>query len=54
MIAAYLFVLQTGLAGIAVEAGRSLVLERAVLVAEADAHGLFVTGILPARAETGG
>lgn len=43
-----------GLAGIAVEAGRSLVLERAVLVAEADAHGLFVTGILPARAETGG
>ncbi|MEW9615415.1 UDP-2,3-diacylglucosamine diphosphatase LpxI [Shinella sp. S4-D37] len=40
-----------GLAGIAVEAGRSLVLERAALVAEADAHGLFVTGIVPERAE---
>lgn len=40
-----------GLAGIAVEAGRSLVLERAALVAEADAHGLFVTGIIPERAE---
>ena len=36
-----------GLAGVAVEAGRSLVLERAALVAEADAAGLFVTGILP-------
>lgn len=40
-----------GLAGIAVEAGRSLVLERAALVAEADAHGLFVTGIVPERTE---
>lgn len=40
-----------GLAGIAVEAGRSLVLERAALVAEADAHGLFVTGIVPDRVE---
>ncbi|WP_284219799.1 UDP-2,3-diacylglucosamine diphosphatase LpxI domain-containing protein, partial [Shinella yambaruensis] len=40
-----------GLAGIAVEAGRSLVLERAALVAEADANGLFVTGIVPDRAE---
>ena len=41
-----------GLAGIAVEAGRSLVLERATIVAEADAEGLFVTGILPTRTET--
>ncbi|MGQ3215394.1 MAG: LpxI family protein [Shinella sp.] len=40
-----------GLAGIAVEAGRSLVLEREALVAEADAHGLFVTGIVPGRVE---
>lgn len=40
-----------GLAGIAVEAGRSLVLERDALVAEANVDGLFVTGILPARAE---
>jgi DUF1009 family protein len=36
-----------GLAGIAVEAGRSLVLERDALVREANAAGLFVTGILP-------
>lgn len=40
-----------GLAGIAVEAGRSLVLERAALIAEADAHGLFVTGIVPSQME---
>ena len=36
-----------GLAGIAVEAGRSLVLERETLVAEADASGLFIAGIVP-------
>jgi DUF1009 family protein len=42
-----------GLAGIAVEAGRSLVLERAALVSEADAGGLFVAGILPERTEVG-
>ena len=42
-----------GLAGIAVEAGRSLVLERATLIAEADAGGLFVAGILPERTEAG-
>lgn len=36
-----------GLAGIAVEAGRSLVLERDAIIAEADANGLFVTGIVP-------
>ncbi|MGD9479128.1 LpxI family protein [Shinella sp. G-2] len=41
-----------GLAGIAVEAGRSLVLERDVLIAEANAHGLFVTGIVPGEMET--
>lgn len=41
-----------GLAGIAVEAGRSLVLEREALVAEANAHGLFVTGIVPERTES--
>lgn len=40
-----------GLAGVAVEAGRSLVLEREALVEEADAHGLFVTGIVPGRTE---
>lgn len=41
-----------GLAGIAVEAGRSLVLERDELIAEANAHGLFVTGIVPGKMET--
>lgn len=40
-----------GLSGIAVEAGRSLVLERESLVAEANARGLFVTGIVPSRTE---
>lgn len=40
-----------GLAGIAVEAGRSLVLERGAIIAEADEHGLFVTGIVPERVE---
>ncbi|UDF29491.1 UNVERIFIED_ORG: UDP-2,3-diacylglucosamine diphosphatase LpxI [Roseateles sp. XES5] len=40
-----------GLAGIAVEAGRSLVLERDELIAEANAHGLFVTGIVPGKME---
>jgi DUF1009 family protein len=34
-----------GLAGIVVAAGRALVLERAQMVAMADAHGLFVIGI---------
>jgi UDP-2,3-diacylglucosamine hydrolase len=34
-----------GLAGIAVEAGRALVLERARLVEEADRSGLFILGI---------
>ncbi|MCP8893475.1 UDP-2,3-diacylglucosamine diphosphatase LpxI [Shinella daejeonensis] len=38
-----------GLAGIAVEAGRSLVLEREKLIAEADAAGLFIVGICPQR-----
>lgn len=43
-----------GLAGITVEAGRSLVLDREQLIAEADRLGLFVTGVTPPddRAET--
>lgn len=36
-----------GLAGIAVEAGRTLVLEREHVIGEADRLGLFVTGIVP-------
>jgi len=36
-----------GLAGIAVEAGRALVLERETVIAEADRLGLFVIGIIP-------
>jgi hypothetical protein len=38
-----------GLSGIAIEAGRALVLEREQLVAEADRLGLFVTGIEPGQ-----
>lgn len=38
---------KAGLAGIAVEAGRSLVLDRAEMVAEANRLGLFVTGLGP-------
>ena len=41
-----------GLAGIAIEAGRALVLERNDVVAEADRLGLFVTGIRPDEGET--
>lgn len=40
-----------GLAGIAVETGRSLVLEREAVVATADEYGLFVTGIAPGQGE---
>ncbi len=36
---------EAGLAGIAVEAGRALVLERDAMLAAARAHGIFVTGI---------
>ncbi|MBC7281303.1 UDP-2,3-diacylglucosamine diphosphatase LpxI [Hoeflea sp.] len=36
-----------GLAGIAIEAGRSLMLDRDGVIAEADRLGLFVTGIEP-------
>ena len=36
---------QAGLAGIAVEAGRALVLEREDMIAAADECGLFVCGI---------
>lgn len=43
-----------GLAGIACEAGRSLVLDRHRMIEEADRSGLFVTGIVPRKAgETG-
>jgi DUF1009 family protein len=38
---------EAGLAGIAVEAGGTLVLERAELVRRADALGLFVVGLAP-------
>ncbi|WP_174800802.1 UDP-2,3-diacylglucosamine diphosphatase LpxI domain-containing protein [Martelella limonii] len=38
---------EAGLAGIAVEAGRSLILERAETLADADAAGLFVYGLAP-------
>ncbi len=40
-----------GLAGIAVEAGRALVVEREAMVAAADAAGLFVVGIERAERE---
>lgn len=40
-----------GLAGIAVEAGRALVLERECVIAEADRLGVFVTGITPRQEE---
>lgn len=40
-----------GLAGIAIEAGRALVLERDTVVAHADRLGLFVTGIEPREEE---
>jgi hypothetical protein len=35
------------LAGIAVEAGKALILDKAAVAAEADRLGLFVTGIRP-------
>lgn len=38
-----------GLAGIATEAGRSLVLDRERLIEDADRAGLFVSGILPRK-----
>lgn len=42
-----------GLAGIAVEAGRVMLLDRETLIAEADRRGLFLTGVrLPAGAPT--
>lgn len=42
---------EAGLAGIAVEAGQSFVLERSRLVAEADARGLFVVGVAAENGE---
>lgn len=44
---------QAGLAGIAVEAGRALVLEEDALIAAADAAGIFVCGIDPGLADCG-
>lgn len=44
---------RAGLAGIAVEAGRALVLEEQAMIAAADAAGIFVCGIEPAL-ENGG
>ncbi len=41
-----------GLAGIAVEAGRSLVVDRAAVIAAADASGLFVMGFAPSSRST--
>lgn len=40
-----------GLSGIAIEAGRALVLERDRVISEADRLGLFVTGIEPREGE---
>jgi UDP-2,3-diacylglucosamine hydrolase len=45
--------LKAGLAGVAVEAGRALVLEEAALVAAANAAGLFVCGIDPLEPQLG-
>ncbi|MDE1158766.1 MAG: UDP-2,3-diacylglucosamine diphosphatase LpxI [Neorhizobium sp.] len=45
--------LKAGLAGVAVEAGRALVLEEAALVAAADAAGLFICGIDPLEPKLG-
>ncbi len=44
---------KAGIAGIAVEAGRALVLEEQAMIAAADAAGIFVCGIEPAL-ENGG
>jgi UDP-2,3-diacylglucosamine hydrolase len=43
-----------GLAGIAVEAGRSLILDSAAVIARADALGLFVYGLPPRGGADGG
>ena len=40
-------VTETGLAGIAVEAGRAFVMEREALTAQADAAGVFIIGLEP-------
>jgi UDP-2,3-diacylglucosamine hydrolase len=44
---------KAGLAGIAVEAGRAIVLDEAAMIAAADAAGIFVCGIEPALANGG-
>jgi hypothetical protein len=38
---------EAGLAGIAIEAGRTLILDRAAVVAAADHYGMFVVGFAP-------
>lgn len=43
---------RAGLAGIAVEAGAALIVERAAVIAAADAAGLFVMGVGAAETET--
>ncbi|MFB9951982.1 LpxI family protein [Rhizobium puerariae] len=44
---------KAGLAGVAVEAGRALILEEAKLIAAADAAGIFVCGIDPGLPDWG-
>jgi UDP-2,3-diacylglucosamine hydrolase len=44
---------KAGLAGIAVEAGRAIVLDEAALIAAADAAGIFVCGIEPTLSNGG-
>lgn len=44
---------RAGLAGVAVEAGFALVIDRAALVAEADRRGLFVYGFTPSELARG-
>jgi hypothetical protein len=38
---------EAGLAGIALEAGKSLIVDKRAVAAEADRQGLFVVGIVP-------
>ncbi|MCQ1800319.1 LpxI family protein, partial [Neorhizobium galegae] len=45
--------IKAGLAGIAVEAGRALVLEESKMIAAADAAGIFVCGIDPGLPQGG-
>ena len=40
---------EAGLAGIVAEAGKCFVIEREVVIAQADAAGIFIAGLPPAR-----